>query len=176
MFENAILLLFIFRVTPGVAVINEFPLSLIELVALMFTQELFVMQALTTETDAGTYVPILMKLPADSVVHETFTIDAFTDEILTNDAFLQLKFRKLAVNPHTEFNETLLSLQYCILAFVEKTFVNKHVVIQQFVKLAVLPLIKEQNDVFKFQKYEDTELKHDDNVFVIVLERLPMDA
>ena len=83
LFENAILLLFIFRVTPGVAVINEFPLSLIELVALMFTQELFVMQALATETVVGTYVPIL-KVPADRVVHKTFTIDAFTDEILTN--------------------------------------------------------------------------------------------
>ena len=101
-----------------------------------------------------------------SVIHKKFT----------NDALLQLRFKKLAVNPHTEFNETLLNLQYCILAFVEKTFVNEHVVIQEFVNDAVLPLIIEQNDVFKFQKHEDTELRHDDNAFVIVLERLQIDA
>ena len=101
-----------------------------------------------------------------SVIHEAFT----------NDALLQLRFKKLAVNPHTEFNETLLNLQYCTLALVAKTLVSEHIVIQEFTKLAVLPFIIEQNDVFKTQKHEDTELRHDDNAFVIVLERLPIDA
>ena len=95
-------------------------------------------------------------------------------EALTNDALLQLRLKKLAVSPHTEFNETLLSLQYCILAFVEKTFVNEHVVIQEFVNDAALPFIIEQNDVFKPQKHEDTELKHEDSPFVRVLEKFPM--
>ena len=89
----------------------------------------------------------------------------FTNKKVIIDASFQLKFKNL---------HSLKKLS--ALAFLEKIVVNEHVVIQEFVKLAVLSLIIEQNNVCKFQKNKDTEFKQLDNAFVIVLERLPIDA
>ena len=73
-----------------------------------------------------------LKVPAFNVVQEIETILAFAPEMFTNkhitiDALLQLKFRKLAVSPHTEINETLLNLHVCIEALLEKIFENEEV-------------------------------------------------
>ena len=157
-----------------------FPLSFIELVAVIFAQETFVMHPLAVEMFVGKKVPKL-KVPADNVVHETVIILAFAPEILTNeqvtiDTLLQLKLRKLAVSPHTLFNDTLLNLHICTLAFVEKIVVHEHVVIQELTNDAALPFIIEQNDVLRFQKDNDTELKQLDNKFVITLDKLPIEA
>ena len=145
-----------------------------------FVIEHVVTQPFNTEILGGTYVPTF-KTPADNVVHETVTLLAFTPEMLTielfkTDALLQLKLRKLAVNPHTEFNDTLLNLHVCILALLEKIVVQEHVVIQLLTKLAALPFIIKQNDVLRFQKHNDTEAKQLDNELVIMLDRLLIEA
>ena len=106
--------MFRFKFTPGVAVINDVPFSLIEVVALMFTQLTFVMHAFAVEILVGLYVPML-RLVAVIVVHETVTIDAFTPLMFTNehvtiDALLQLKLKKLADKPDTEINDTDVNL------------------------------------------------------------------
>ena len=73
-------------------------------------------------------------------------------------------------------NDTFVNLHVCTHALLKKMFVNEDVVIQEFINDAVLPFIIEQNDVLRFQKHNETELKQLDNEFVITLDRLPIEA
>ena len=139
---------------------NEVPFSFIEFVALMFTNDPFVMHGFALDMLVGMCAPTF-KLVAAKFVHDTVTIDAFTELIFTNehviiDPLLHDKLKKLAVRPDIDIHETFVNLHVCTLALVEKTLLNEHVVMQQFVRDALDPFITAANDMFVFHKIRDT--------------------
>ena len=131
------------------------PFSFIEFVALMFTHDTFVMHAFALDMFVGMYAPT-DKVVAAKLVQDTVTIDAFTELIFTNEhviiePLLHDKLKKLALRPDIDIHETFVNLHVCTLALVEKTLLNEHVVMQQFVRDPHDPFITAANDMFVFQ-------------------------
>ena len=105
---------------------NEVPFSFIEFVALMFAHDTLVMHPLAHDILVGMYAPTF-KLVAAKLVHDTVTIDAFTEltftnEHVENDPLLHDKLKKLAVRPDIDIHETFVNLHVCTLALVEKHY------------------------------------------------------